>query len=105
MRQWAPQQKFVGIAVVQDGCANADPKFVAERLVQHWQPIFSSKPVDKELMQWWMSRIKKPDLNVQWQIFWEDFQDFVCHLRDSAAGPDGLVYGAYRNSPLSKVAL
>ena len=76
------------------------------KLVDHWKPVFSQKPVDEEVLQSWMRRIKAPDLSdIKWTISFKEFQDFICHLRDSAAGPDGLVYGAYRYSPPFKKLL
>ena len=102
MRQWAPKRKFVGISLMHDGAANAEPQYVAGKLAQHWQPVFSAKDVDQDLLQWWMARVQKPECAVQWTMSYEDFQEFICHLRDSAAGPDGLVHGAYRWSPLSE---
>ena len=106
MQQWAPKRKFVGIALVHHRSIETVPSQVAAGLVEHWAPVFTARPVDEELLQWWMAKIKAPDVeHIKWKISFEELQDFICHLRDSAAGPDGLVYGAYRNSPFPEIVL
>ena len=100
MQQWAPKRKFVGIALAHHNSLATQPEDVAYGLADHWAPVFSARPIDQNMLDWWMARIKVPEVqHIRWKITFAEFQEFIGHLRDSAAGPDGLVYGAYRYSP------
>ena len=68
MQQWAPKRKFVGIALVHHRSIETAPSQVAAGLVEHWAPVFSARPVDEELLQWWMAKLKAPDVeHIQWK--------------------------------------
>ena len=51
MQQWAPKRKFVGIALVHHDSVETQPSQIADKLVEHWKPVFSARPVIEELLE------------------------------------------------------
>jgi len=70
----------------------------AAALVSHWAPVFSRRLCDRSCWPDWTSEIL-PAPTVDWVLPPEDFFRLVRATHDSAPGPDGIPYAAWRALP------
>ena len=101
--RWSPTRKRAGLS----GLRDADGKPVHDHDVcfdlvsNHWGLQFSGSSIDeskaKDFLQQWARRIPR----VQWQLTYDAFLSLLDGLHDSAPGPDGLPYSAWKFVPNS----
>ena len=85
----------------EDGQILTDPKEMAEALRKHWKDVFSPRRVDEARLQAWlqedMHRDNLPEKHDPiWNITRHDIQTAVRRSPDSATGPDGIPFLAWR---------
>jgi hypothetical protein len=72
------------------------PEAAADLLAGHWGPVFAAKSIEAEaalpIMQF--TQVVPPGLS--WAIDREGFHEVMAKPRDSAPGPDGIPFGAWR---------
>ena len=98
MRQlWSPIRPRVGLGGVLDG-GGAPTGSVEEgcrELHRHWQAVFSSKEADERYWKLFERFITPMPGGPQFLISEEQCVSAGKEKRDSAAGPDGIPYGAW----------
>ena len=84
-----------------DGATYCSPQEVQQALKDYWGPVYADKPFDADLSNKFLksycdrnrhlfnfSNLELPEVN--------DFDLTISKLRDSACGPDGIPYSAYK---------
>ena len=73
---------------------------MADALRQHWQGVFSQRPVDERLMEQWIQDDRPPAVpppdSEAWRLRRRHVQAALEHSPNSARGPDGLSFAAWR---------
>ncbi|CAK0835549.1 unnamed protein product [Prorocentrum cordatum] len=77
-----------------------DPKEMADALRQHWQDVFAQRPVDEQLLEQWVRddappQVPPPDAGA-WALRRSHVQKALEQSPNSALGPDGLSFAAWR---------
>lgn len=97
--------KVLGVRVVgADGSERVltSPAEVQEALKDHWEPVYSAQPIDLEAAERFLGvyanrnrgRFSFSDLSIPGQ---EEFEVVISKCHDSATGPDGIPYSAYKS--------
>ena len=86
-----------------DGSPLPDPQDQATAFIAHWQPRFQEKPIHRAALRHFRTHVQRlPDHMREYQDYMPTFAMFVDHIRqlkDTAPGPDGIPYAAWRYAP------
>ena len=80
------------------GDVTSDPKEMAGLLVEHWGRVLTSKPVDRHLLSRWLRDLqdKLPVSLDAWTLTHEHIRESLKRCHETAPGPDGIPYKAYK---------
>ena len=106
LKQLLPAGPKAEIGIIKDtqGNYHTEASEIAAVLSGHWQTVFDEKPTDCELRRSWLEHVRnrlKTNL-AKLRPTTDDVDKVFKHLRDSAAGPDGISSGMY--APLRNLA-
>jgi hypothetical protein len=106
LKKLIPAGPKAEIMIIKDkqGKYHTEASKIAALLSEHWQDVFDRKPTDKKLREMWLEQVKsrlKTSL-AELRPTSEDVEKVFKHLRESAAGPDGISSGMYM--PLRNLA-
>ena len=93
-----------------DDCGEftTDPERMAQILTKHWGDVLSHKPVDEDLLSSWLQdvtdKLPDPDEPV-WQLLRQHMDDAIKFAHETAPGPDGIPYRAFKRFPGSSDVL
>ena len=103
----------IGAIELSDGSIATEDDAMAAALTEHWGAVFQDKPVDSEALGRWLD--PEGDGNLpDWLPPFPNFEDALTidhvrlaikHAKESAPGPDGIPYSAYRDSDFAAEAL
>ena len=100
--QWSPnRRKTGGLAGVrkEDGSITTDPETACQELGAFWASTFTEKPIDqrgaKEFLRKWAVQLP----TIQWELGEDEFAKVLSKTGDTAPGPDGIPYAAWRGAP------
>ncbi|CAK0909089.1 unnamed protein product, partial [Prorocentrum cordatum] len=87
-------------AKLKNGEILTDPNEMADALRQHWQDVFAQRPVDEQLLEQWVRddappQVPPPDADA-WALRRSRVQKALEQSPNSAPGPDGLSFAAWR---------
>ena len=88
------------ISAIKDssGRIHTAPEEIAETLVTHWNQVFKAKPIDDALLTEWLN--DQPQIfddSFRWELLLSHVEDAIRYCKDSAPGPDGIPYSAFKN--------
>ena len=94
----------IGAIQTQEGAIASDPQHMADVLRRHWASVFSARGVDLDLLRQWVAddiAARRVENNLQEamrgaQIERKHVATAVSRSNDSAPGPDGVPYLAWR---------
>jgi len=73
---------------------------IANILNEYWQKVFNAKPVDKDLLETWLSRVDSPlpfsGLPAEYVPSLDDVYETMKTSHDSSPGPDGIPFKAWK---------
>jgi endonuclease/exonuclease/phosphatase family metal-dependent hydrolase len=95
---WRTHRRRISLAAVidSDGTPQSCPEVAAEILESHWKPIFAEKTITAEAAVLLMPFIQQVPPGLKWIVDREGFHEVMAKPRDSAPGPDGIPFGAWR---------
>jgi exonuclease III len=95
---WRTHRRRISLAAVIDihGVPQSCPEVAAELLENHWKPVFAEKTITAEAAVLLMPFIQQVPPNLKWIVDREGFYEVMARPRDSAPGPDGIPFGAWR---------
>jgi hypothetical protein len=95
---WRSHRRRISLAAVIDteGIPQSSPESAAELLEDHWRPVFAEKVITAEAALQLMPFIQQVPPGLQWVVDREGFHEVMAKPRDSAPGPDGIPFGAWR---------
>jgi hypothetical protein len=87
--------------IAPDGSFATSAEDMARVLRDHWQTIFSAKPVDDAALEFWSRATTRHATGVasvadEWAVGAEHVAKAISHSNDSSPGPDGIPYQAWR---------
>ena len=88
------------ISAIKDssGRVHTAPEEIAETLVTHWDQVFKAKPIDSDLLtEWLQDQPQIFDNSLRWELLLSHVEDAIKYCKDSAPGPDGIPYSAFKN--------
>ena len=96
--------RSTGLAAVQrsDGTVVTDPEEMATALREHWAEVFTARPRDGALLSRWMAEEfpegsgLPPLSDARWRVRRRDVARAIALSPNSAPGPDGIPYAAWR---------
>jgi len=94
-------RKAAGLAGVRlkDGSITTDPETACTELGSFWAGTFTEKPINKKLadksLKLWAAKLPP----IVWELCEEEFLKVVAATGDTAPGPDGVPYAAWRKAP------
>lgn len=68
---------------------------IAKALTNHWQKVFSNRHTDPSLRKKWLENLT-PFPEANWELSFEEWNKLFQSLCESAPGPDGIPFGAYK---------
>jgi hypothetical protein len=95
---WRSHRRRISLVAVinDDGVPLESPEAAADLLAGHWGLVFAAKSIEADaalaIMQF--TQVVPPGLS--WAIDREGFHEVMAKPRDSAPGPDGIPFGAWR---------
>jgi hypothetical protein len=95
---WRTHRRRISLTAVTDseGIPQSCPEAAAKLLEDHWKPVFAEKAIAAEAAVLLMPFIQKVPPGLCWSIDRSGFHEVMAKPRDSAPGPDGIPYGAWR---------
>jgi exonuclease III len=95
---WRSHRRRISLSAVTDpdGIPQSCPEAAAKLLEDHWKPVFAEKVIAAEAAILLMPFIQKVPPGLSWAIDRSGFYELMAKPRDSAPGPDGIPYGAWR---------
>ena len=101
LRQWSPKRRRIVLVSVPDPTGNPSPdlEVSAQNLASHWGRVHAAKPQDrgyhfqKTLLS---SEIQQVAPGIEWTLDLHSFIGKLVSRKDSATGPDGIPYSAWR---------
>lgn len=99
---WSPKRRHVSrLAGVRqtNGAVTTDPDEACKELGTFWANTFAKKPVDAKFADEFLRRwaVKLP--SIDWKLTEEEFIKVIRSTGDTAPGPDGVPYAAWREAP------
>lgn len=79
-----------------DGNTYNTPAEEVDAIIQHWEPTFTVKPIDKEALEEILSYAQTSEPTITWQLEKQDFMIVIENTNDTSPGPDGICYKAWR---------
>lgn len=97
---WGPHSKRVCISSITDEQGNpaGSAEESASRLRDHWTPVFARKPIDHEAADALLQHVRQVPGDIEWRLTLEKFGAIVAATHDTAPGPDGLPYSAWKHA-------
>ena len=80
-----------------DGTVTTEPQRMAEEINSHWQKVFDEKRIDVDAAEEFLSRFARRFPDIEWFLSEEEFLEVIVRTGNSAPGPDGIPYRAWRN--------
>jgi hypothetical protein len=95
---WRSHRRRISLVAVLDphGIPQASPEASAELLANHWGPVFEAKVIEAESASMVMPFTQAVPQGIRWVADKEGFFEVMAKPRDSAPGPDGIPFGAWR---------
>ena len=91
----------MSIGAVQDssGEVHTDDSSMARALEQHWSQTFRHQPIDRGKLDSWLSDVPDFPAHVSEDVDEKTITQAIQYANDSAPGPDGIPYAAYKLFP------
>jgi len=95
---WRSHRRRISLVAVidADGVPLESPASAAGLLADHWGPVFAAKSIEAEAALPIMQFTQAVPPGLLWTIDREGFHEVMAKPRDSAPGPDGIPFGAWR---------
>ena len=107
-----PSARNARLAVQTDNGITTEPKEMAAALKEHWSRVFCARPVgNKQVMQQWLRDTpygfheQRWQENSKWIVTQDDVEKAILCSNNSAPGPDGIPYMAWRKAGRLAVAI
>ena len=107
-----PSARNARLAVHTADGITTEPKEMATALKEHWSKVFCARPVGNvQVMQQWLRDTpygfheRKWQENSRWTVTQEDVEKAILWSNNSAPGPDGIPYMAWRKVGRLAVAI
>jgi hypothetical protein len=100
--KWSPKQrKAMGLAGVrmQNGSITTDPDEACKELGSYWADTFAEKPIDTKAAERFLQQWAVQLPSISWELDQAQFMKVIASTADTAPGPDGVPYAAWRNAP------
>ncbi|CAK0811032.1 unnamed protein product [Prorocentrum cordatum] len=106
---WAPSGKVLklkAIEVLHDHSKTSNPDEMIAELQKQWAPVFQPKPSSTQHVQRYLEKhVKKFDCSDMGIPTLGKMQHLIRSLNNSAPGPDGLPYMAWKKTPIAAQVL
>ena len=95
---WRSHRRRISLAAVVDlqGIPRESPEESADLLAAHWGPVFAAKDIEAEAALLIMPFTQQVPSGLSWVTDRVGFHEMMAKPRDSAPGPDGIPFGAWR---------
>ncbi len=95
---WRSHRRRISLAAVVDshGIPQESPEAAADLLAAHWGPVFAAKDIEAEAALQIMPFTQIVPNGLNWILDREGLHEIMAKPRDSAPGPDGIPFGAWR---------
>ena len=100
LAQWAPKTRrafTLNITSVDDIPAD-DTATSAQRLFDHWSPIFTDSPTDADAQEHLLRHVQALPSDFKHIVDFDSFLKIIRSTADTAPGPDGVPYSAWAAS-------
>ncbi|CAK0833933.1 unnamed protein product, partial [Prorocentrum cordatum] len=99
--QFSPKRRRAGLRGLIDnkGLPITDNTVAHAAVADYWGPVFTAQPVDEQAGKIFLDKYAVQLPRLQWDISFDDFSKLLSGFTDSAPGPDGVPYGAWRHAP------
>ena len=100
MDRWATRNRKASLQACRDSAGNviSEPDKAAEVFVTHWKKVAEEKYIDKYKARAFLRQYMRKIPHFRTVLSFEEFLQIVRELPDSACGPDGVPYSAWRNA-------
>ena len=107
MDQWATKNRKASLQGARDEAGHVvnNPDKAAEVFISHWRKVAEEKHIDKQLAREFLSRHMRKIPQFRTVLTFVEFLELVRGLPDSACGPDGIPYSAWRRAPEKAVGV
>ena len=97
---WATRNRKTSLQAARDEQGNLidDPEQAAGQFISHWKKVAETKIIDKKAAQTFLLENMRKIPSFRVVLDFEEFVTIVRGLPDSACGPDGIPYAAWRNA-------
>ena len=98
---WATKGRKVSLQGARDLSGNviSDPEEAAEVFIAHWRKVAERKPIDVQKAREFLKLHMRKLPVFRTVLTFEEFMEMIRELPDSACGPDGIPYAAWRHAP------
>ena len=95
---WRSHRRRISLSAVLDssGVPQESPEAAADLLAGHWGPVFAAKVIEAEAAVQIMPFTQFAPSGLSWVLDREGFHEVMARPWDSAPGPDGIPFGAWR---------
>ena len=81
----------------EDGQYLSLPHDIAMACERYWRQVFEEKPCDLQVLHGWAREDLQPLPDFDWAVTFDDVSMAIALAEDSAPGPDGIPYSAYKH--------
>jgi endonuclease/exonuclease/phosphatase family metal-dependent hydrolase len=98
---WAPLRRTSKTMAIIDihGAPSTSPSAGVELLKKHWKPTFAGTSIDESPMLFFAPYIQAAPDDIAWEVTYDEFDNLLMAMGDSAPGPDGIPYIALQQAP------
>lgn len=94
---WRQAEKRSGLtAVLDEDGTPIDDENGLNKLLEHWADVFDETSFDQALAQDILMQHAVKFPKIHWHLTLQQFHDIIMTRKDSACGPDGVPYSAYK---------
>ena len=100
-RPWRNKRKAVSFSGIRDceGEIAFTPESIGKLLQEHWGRVFAPKEIDPEEADFFLDYSQAVPDGFRWGVDLDAFLALLDATHDSAPGPDGVPYSAWKRSP------
>jgi hypothetical protein len=97
---WATRGRKISLQGARDqlGDVISDPDRAADSFIRHWKAVAEEKTIDLQAARIFLKQYMRKIPNFRAVLSFEEFVEIVRKLPDTACGPDGVPYSAWRHA-------